>query len=101
MIAENGVAPEPMLDPERGVEDGIILLHRPDFEPDPPQAMPGTQGAGGDVIAVIPKKTTVQAWPVGEQGDAIEPHRQPAMSSCHSFPEGNRSDTGRSAAGQA
>ena len=89
MIAENGVAPKTMLDPERAMQDGIILLHRPDFEPDPPQAMPGAQGASGDIIAVVPKEAAVQAWPIGNQCDAIEQHRQPAMSSCHAFPGGN------------
>jgi len=46
VVAERGVAPEAVLDPERGVGDGIVLLRRAQVEPDAPDSRtmisPGT-----------------------------------------------------------
>ncbi len=62
-------APEMILEPKGAVNQGIVLGHRADFEPDAIQAMQVVQGGiSGDIIVIIPNETAAQCRQVGGEG---------------------------------
>lgn len=72
MVAEGRVTPEGMLDPEKGVEQRVVLLRR--SQPGPDGAQPGkrTQADGGDVVAVVPDKAGLERRPVDDEAGEEE-----------------------------
>ena len=60
MVAKNTVAPNPMFNPERAVEHGVVLLGRAELKPDPSQPFQLTQLRPGDVSVVVPEKGAVE-----------------------------------------
>lgn len=61
MIADDGVAPDLVLDPKRRVQKRIILLRRTDLGPNPPEPGPRLQGGARDVPGIIPQKSPPSA----------------------------------------
>ncbi len=67
VIAERGVAPQPVLDPEGTVQHRVILQRGAHVEPDPPQSIPGSQVGQGDVLVVVPKNPALPRGPIDRQ----------------------------------
>ena len=85
VVAEGRISPEPMLDPEGGVDQGVVLCGRPELEPDPPQPLHRTQGDRGHVALVVPDHPALPGRVVSgqrgqkESGDA-EPRQRVSRS---------------------
>jgi hypothetical protein len=74
VIAERGVPPEPVLEPESRVEERVVLLRRPGLEPDAQESRPRLQGGMGDVAQVVPQEVPLQRRGIGNQrGEQEEP----------------------------
>src|SRR5580692_5255736 len=56
-----------MLDPERAVQQRIILLGSAQLEPDAPQSVQRLQPRRSDVGIIIPKQAATKRWPVSQQ----------------------------------
>ena len=76
MVAEKCVPPEPMLQPERGVQQRIILLRRAQLGPDAPQAAERAQLGHRDVTEVVPERTAVQRRMVGDERRAEDEKKE-------------------------
>jgi hypothetical protein len=64
-IADGSVAPELVLQPERRMEQRVILLGCPGFRPDSRQTGPGLQRWIRDMTGIVPEKVAAEARPVG------------------------------------
>ena len=84
MVAHSRVAPQPVLDPERAVEDRIILLRGTELEPDPTEAGGGLQLGLGHVGVVVPEEAAVDRGVIGEDADGreAEPAQPPRNRGC-------------------
>ena len=60
MIAERGVAPQPVFDPKRRMQHRVELLGGAELKPDASQPGPRAQVRPGDVAGVIPKEPARQ-----------------------------------------
>ena len=67
MVAEERVSPQPMLEPERGVQQRIVLLRRADLGPDAPQTPKRTQVRRRDVAGVVPQRATVECRKIRDE----------------------------------
>ena len=72
MVVQGQVAPEPVLDPESGVEDRVVLLRRPGFGPDAPEATEAPEARLRHMPVVVPEKAPGEGREVGRQGDACD-----------------------------
>ena len=79
MIAERCVAPQPVLDPERGVKQRVVLLGGMGVGPDPPQSRAGLQLGPGDMGAVIPDQPSVEGRPVACKRQPQDQRRSPPI----------------------
>src|SRR2546425_184124 len=59
VIAQRGGSPQPVLDPEGGMHERVILLGGFQVEPDTREAVPGSEIGVGYVGPVIPENPTV------------------------------------------
>src|SRR4051794_12274246 len=79
MVTEGRVAPEPVLDPKRAVEDRVILLRRREVRPDAREAGARLQLGRGEVGLIVPEAAAVEGRPVAaERDDEKERAQQPA-----------------------
>jgi hypothetical protein len=62
------IAPRNVLDPERGMEQRVVLLGRARLEPDAPQTVRRSQLGSGHMRIVVPKEMAVDGGCVREQG---------------------------------
>src|SRR3954453_17876170 len=67
MIAEHSVAPQSMLQPERAVQERIVLLRRTQIEPDAPEATPRLQVRAGDVHVVVPDQAAAERGQIHQE----------------------------------
>ena len=79
MIAEGGVAEDPVLKPEKTVEQRIILLRRGEVGPDAHQPGDGTQLGLGHEAIVVPDEARPQRRQVGEEGDGEQGRPDPEV----------------------
>ena len=70
MIAEDGIAPDAVLQPKGAVEQRIILLRGAEFEPNAPQAVQRLEGGRGHMTDVIPDQAASHRRYVSNQGCA-------------------------------
>src|SRR5688572_23712102 len=56
-----------MLDPERGMQQRIVLLRGANLRPDAPESVRRSQLREGDVTEVVPQRPAVNCRPVGGQ----------------------------------
>jgi hypothetical protein len=70
VIAEHGIAPYAMFQPEGAVEERIILLRGAEIEPDAPETVQGTKIGAGHVHVVVPGQAAVEGGQAGGNGDA-------------------------------
>ena len=78
VIAQRGVAPQLVLDPEGGVQQRIILLRGPQVEPDAVQSVPRAQFGAGHVRVIVPDESAVPGRLICQedrdhQGDEEQP----------------------------
>ena len=64
VVAQDGVAPEPVLDPKSGIEKRVVLLGRAEVRPDPPQTVQRLHGRRRDVSGVVPEQASVERGPI-------------------------------------
>ena len=57
VVADGVVAPQARLDPERGVEERIVLLGGAELEPDALEAVESAERGARDVRVVVPEKS--------------------------------------------
>ena len=76
VVAEHGVAPEARLDPERAVQERIVLLRGAELGPNAAQSIERAERGPGDMRVVVPDVLTEERGPVDEEGQAEE--QQPA-----------------------
>jgi hypothetical protein len=72
VVPKRRVAPEPMLQPEGGVDDRVVLLGRARLEPDAAEAVERTEGGRGEVLLVVPEQSAVPGGVVGGERDDDE-----------------------------
>ena len=69
MVAERGVAPEEVFEPERGVEERVVLLGCAGLGPDADEAGEGAKFGARDVAGlVVPDESGGKCGKVGEEG---------------------------------
>ena len=69
MVAERGIAPEPVFKPERGVQERVVLLGCAGLSPDADEALEGAKFGARDVAGlVVPDESGTQCGPIGEEG---------------------------------
>ena len=66
MVAENRIPPHAVFEPERCVQQRVILRDRADLEPDSPQAVQRGELRAGHVAIVVPKQCSVEGGQVGQ-----------------------------------
>jgi len=67
VIVQHGATPQPMLDPEGGVKQGIILLSRSQLEPNSREAVKGTELRPCDVRGIVPNQPATKRRPISQQ----------------------------------
>ena len=67
VIAQHGIAPEPVFQPERAVQNRIILLGGAQIEPDSPDTMERLQFRRGDMTVVVPQESALEGRPISYQ----------------------------------
>src|SRR5690606_21477173 len=78
VVAERGIAPEFVFEPERGMEERVVLLGGADFEPDADEAAERLQVGAGDVAGVVPDEAGGKGGPVGDERGEEEEGEEPA-----------------------
>ena len=74
VITERVVAPEAVLNPEKTVQQRIILLSRPNDRPDAAQTIERLEVGPGHIVAVVPDEAPGKRRQKGDQGQS-ENHR--------------------------
>jgi hypothetical protein len=77
MVTHHRVAPQPMLHPERGVQQRIILLGRTHLAPDAFQACGRLHIRLGNVKIVVPEESATNGWQVRQQRHGEYQGRRP------------------------
>ncbi len=67
VVPERVVAPEPVLDPEGGVGERVVLLGRPELEPDSPEPVERLQLRTRHVRGVVPEPLAVPGRSIREE----------------------------------
>ena len=79
VVAEHGVAPEARLDPERAVQERIVLLRGAEFGPDAAQSVERAERGLRDVRVVVPDVVAEERGPVDGEGQAEEEQPSPGV----------------------
>jgi len=69
VIADGSVAPESMFQPERAVEQGIVLLRCSHLKPDSPKTVQRAQIGLRDMGAVVPNEAALDRRKIGADND--------------------------------
>ena len=67
MIAERGIAPQLVLDPERAVQHRVVLDGGPHVEPGAVQSLPGAEFGARDVDVVVPEESALPGGLIGQE----------------------------------
>ena len=76
VVSKHVVAPQPVLGPERRVENRVILLGRPDLEPDPPQPVERAELRAGHMGIIVPEKSSEERGEICEHDRCKKDHRK-------------------------
>jgi len=76
VVSGNVVAPQPVLGPERRVQNRVILLGSPNFEPDLPQPVERAQLRARHVGIIVPKKSSEERGKICEHNRREKDHRK-------------------------
>src|SRR5678815_343863 len=77
VVAQWVVAPHPMLEPKRAVQERIVLLGGAEIRPNPPETGERTECGACNMRVIVPDKTRAQRWEIGEKHRAENRDREP------------------------
>ena len=72
VITRQRIHPETMLNPERGMQNRVVLLSCAELPPDSPQAVKRLEIWPGNVSGVVPQQVSVKGGPIRDEGDEKE-----------------------------